>query len=49
MIKNNSNWLIPAIASIVAIISAAAFLLFKMGQQYANLEKWKDYDDYGWS
>jgi len=49
MTKKKRTWLIPAIASVVAIISAAAFLLYKIGQQSANQEKWKDYDDYGWS
>ena len=49
MTKNNTNWMIPAIAAVVAIISAAVFLLFKIGEQSANQEKWKDYDDYGWS
>ena len=43
------NWLIPAVAATVAIISAAAFLLFKIGQQSMNRKKWSDYDDYGWS
>ena len=49
MMIKNKNWVIPAIASIAAIIVAAAFLLYKIGQQSANREKWEDYDDYGWS
>jgi hypothetical protein len=44
-----TNWLVPTIASIVAIISAAAYLLYKIGQHSANAEKWSDYDDFGWS
>jgi uncharacterized membrane protein YsdA (DUF1294 family) len=44
-----TNLLIPAIAAVVAIITAAVFLLYKIGQHSANREKWEDYDDYGWS
>jgi hypothetical protein len=47
--KKKNNWLIPVISSLVAIISAAAYLLYKLGQLNANQEKWKDYDDFGWS
>ena len=47
--NKNKQWLIPIFASVVAIITAAAFLLYKIGQHTANQEKWKDYDDYGWS
>jgi uncharacterized membrane protein YsdA (DUF1294 family) len=47
--ERNLNWLIPTIAAIIAIISAAAFLLYKVGQHSANAEKWSDYDDFGWS
>ncbi|MDR0196933.1 MAG: hypothetical protein LBI36_01755 [Oscillospiraceae bacterium] len=43
------NWLFPAIAAVLTIIAAAAYLLFKIGQESANHEKWKDYDDYGWA
>jgi uncharacterized membrane protein YsdA (DUF1294 family) len=48
-ITQKKNLLIPAIASIIAIITAAAFLLYKIGQHSANAEKWSDYDDFGWS
>ena len=47
--EKKMNWLLPTIASIVAIIVAAAYLLYKIGQQSANQKKWQDYDDYGWS
>ncbi|MCL2036837.1 MAG: hypothetical protein FWG83_05580 [Oscillospiraceae bacterium] len=48
MTKKN-GWVIPAVAAIVAIITAAAYLLYKLGQLNASREKWGDYDDYGWS
>jgi flagellar basal body-associated protein FliL len=44
-----TNLLIPVISGIVAIIIAAAFVLYKIGQHSANAEKWADYDDFGWS
>jgi len=47
--ENKANLLIPAISAVVAIIVAAAFLLYKIGQHSANAEKWADYDDFGWS
>ncbi|MCL2633040.1 MAG: hypothetical protein FWD34_00840 [Oscillospiraceae bacterium] len=48
-LKKHKKWLIPVSSAILVIIAAAVFLLFKIGQQSANLQKWKDYDDYGWS
>jgi len=48
-LAKRKKWLIPTIAAALAIIAAAAFLLYKIGQHSANAEKWKDYDDYGWS
>lgn len=48
-LERRTSIIIPAIAAVLAIITAAAFLLYKIGQQSANAEKWKDYDDYGWS
>ncbi|MDR0222071.1 MAG: hypothetical protein LBI38_00835 [Oscillospiraceae bacterium] len=49
MSEPKKNWLVPAAAAILAVIAAAAYLMFKIGQVSANYEKWKDYDDYGWS
>ncbi len=48
--EEKSNSLAVAILSAVAIIIAAAgFLFFKLGQKSIVDEKWKDYDDCGWS
>lgn len=40
---------VPIISAVIVIVTAAAFILFKLGQQSICDEKWKDYDDYGWS
>lgn len=46
---NTKNLMLPIIAAIVVIVSAAAYIIFKLGQQSIYNEKWQDYDDYGWS
>ncbi len=47
--KDKSKWVLTAGAALVLIVTAAAYLLFKLGQQTGYNEKWKDYDDCGWS
>lgn len=47
--RQKRNMIITTVAALVFIVSAAAYLLFKLGQQSIYNEKWKDYDDYGWS
>jgi hypothetical protein len=42
---NKRGWIISGATALVLIVSAAAYLLFKLGQQSI----WSDYDDYGWS
>ncbi|MCL1824038.1 MAG: hypothetical protein FWG44_07520 [Oscillospiraceae bacterium] len=43
------GWIISVSAALLLIVTAAVFLLFKLGQQSVCSEKWKDYDDYGWA
>ncbi|MDR1755321.1 MAG: hypothetical protein LBR74_10585 [Eubacterium sp.] len=47
MKKNNRA--LSIICAFICIVAAAAFLVYKLGQNSAQKEKWKDYDDYGWS
>ena len=49
MLEKKANLLVPVISAVVAIIVAAVYLLYKIGQSSANAEKWADYDDFGWS
>ncbi len=46
--KKNNTWIIPVIAALTSIVACAAFVMFKLGQMSAA-DKWRDYDDYGWS
>lgn len=43
-----TNWSVPVVSALLVIVCAAAYVLFKMGQGCAE-DKWKDYDDCGWS
>ena len=43
------GWIISGVAALAIIVAAAAYLLFRLGQQSIRSEKWKDYDDYGWA
>ena len=43
------GWIISGVAALALIVAAAAYLLFRLGQQSICNEKWKDYDDYGWA
>lgn len=47
--KQKRNMIITTVTALILIVGAAAYLLFKLGQQSIYNEKWKDYDDYGWS
>ncbi len=44
------TWVVPVVSALILIVAAAAYILFKMGQECGAAEdKWKDYDDCGWS
>lgn len=47
-VKRQKNWLVPVVGALILIVAAAAYVLFKMGQNCTE-DKWKDYDDCGWS
>lgn len=47
--EKKTNMTIPIISAALIIVVAAAYMLFKLGQKSICDEKWKDYDDYGWS
>lgn len=49
MEEKRGNLAIAIISAIAIILTAAGFLFFKLGQKSIVDEKWKDYDDYGWS
>lgn len=49
MEKKKRNYTLPIVMAALLIVANAAFLLFKLGQKSVYDEKWKDYDDYGWS
>lgn len=46
--KKKGAWAIPIFSALVLIVCAAAYIVYKIGEYQAN-EKWKDYDDCGWS
>ncbi len=46
--KKKGAWAIPIFSALVLIVGAAAYIVYKIGEYQAN-EKWKDYDDCGWS
>lgn len=47
--KSKKNaWAIPIFSALLLIVTAAAYIVYKIGEHQAN-EKWKDYDDCGWS
>lgn len=47
--QNKKNaWIIPIFSALLFIVAAAAYIVYKIGEHQAN-EKWKDYDDCGWS
>lgn len=47
--KENTGFIVTVATAVILIAAAAAFIMFKLGQQSVQREKWKDYDDYGWS
>lgn len=49
MEKKKFPYTASIVIAILLIIANAAYLLFKLGQKSGYDEKWKDYDDYGWS
>ncbi len=47
--SKQTQYKISIAVSMLLILINSAYLLFKLGQKSVYEEKWKDYDDYGWS
>jgi hypothetical protein len=41
--------MLSAAGAVLLFLVSLGYLMFRIGQQYEYNQKWKDYDDYGWS